>query len=204
MSSKISDRVSNIFKTYYPAKLNNKSLNLEMNAGSYVAGLFQGHEGQYHISSSKILRLCQSYYLDIIRYKEYHMSPKIKEGIALPEPYSKEWAELIHHEKLGSKINPPKIAAFTSKWFLKSLPIYIIPKDTPKEKLEKQIFAINEQFLVKHVCDLMKIDIQVLDPSEIKNLIYAMKFRNFDEAAYILIYTALWDKHGDKTRLSED
>ncbi len=128
----------------------------------------------YYVAEERIIKAVDSYFLDVIKYKEYHFDCNL-------ELHSEAWSKYIHDNK---KINDSKVAAFSAKWLLKAAPIYIIPKaDTPI--VSDFLCHINEFFVLNCVlyC-LLKYDFDLIDEDDYKKLFYDFKYRSFDDRAY--------------------
>ena len=126
-------------------------------------------------SSDRIKHAVYSYFMDVIRYKEFHFN-------------SYDGGD-IH----DNKINNYKIAAFTIKWILKVKPIFITPpKDyETNDKENAEINLINEQFCFSHALDILKIPADSLTPEVHDSFIYHLHYRNFDEATFFLLLETL-------------
>jgi hypothetical protein len=144
-------------------------------AHELMSGLNLDVEG-YYIDENKIVKALDSYFLDVIKYKEYHFN--CEESVDI---FSEKWAQYIHVDK---KINDSKVAAFSAKWLLKAAPIYIVPKaNTPV--LDDFICHINAFFVLNCVlyC-LLKYDHDLVDQSDFEKLFYDFRYRTVDDRSY--------------------
>lgn len=158
--------------------------------------------------------IVRSYFLDTIRYKEYHFDPKKVEDISNEElatevtdalrrfgvssldqldPLSAEWTELVHS---SVNINASKVAAYTAKWILKYKPISVLrePSGTSLEPTRPQIATphpfltnINEEFALHCALLILGVKAEQVPQKKIDELIYCFRFRDFDELSYFMI-----------------
>jgi len=112
----ISRRISDIYKGYYEEKARGKYDCLVNHAKEYVDALSLNDNFSHFIDPFRFYALVRSYYLDVIRYKEYHFDKKRRDGD--PDDsidcYSKEWSEYVH-KKLISK---DKAASLKANWII--------------------------------------------------------------------------------------
>lgn len=158
--------------------------------------------------------IVRSYFLDTIRYKEYHFDPKNVEDIddkklstevadALKEfgvssldqldPLSAEWTELVHR---SVNINASKVAAYTAKWILKYKPISVlrvlsdtnhIPSKPQTVRPHPFLTNINEEFALHCALLVLGVKAEQVPQKKIDELIYCFRFRDFDELSYFMI-----------------
>lgn len=143
----------------------------------------------------------RSYFLDTIRYKDYHFDPdeagdEIKAAmtkygvasLASLEPLSPEWTHILHSTV---NINGSKAAAYMVKWILRYKPISVLSDETEYSKRPQStiVASINEIFALN--CALLELGIDSAGVSQKKldELIYCFRFRPFDEASYFMILT---------------
>lgn len=157
----------------------------------------------------RLAEIVRSYFLDTIRYKEYHLDPKSDspevrqflasqgvESIDDLEPLSDAWTELVHRT---ARINGSKVAAYTVKWILKCRPIGVVSQLPLAERVAAFnethrpvgqapfIANINEHFAA--LCALAALGIRASDiaPEKLDELVYCFRFRPFEESAYFMI-----------------
>ena len=159
-----------------------------------------------YLSLGEIVR---SYFLDVIRYKEYHFDPPPKlttgsvkslqamendQGTSIGiDPLSPEWTESVHSLV---NVNASKVAAFTVKWILKNKPISVMNAATQIHQnlgtalpmsFDPFLANINEHFSLHCAFIALDIDARQVSSRKIDELIYCFRFRNFDESAYFMI-----------------
>jgi len=130
----------------------------------------------------KIIALVDSYFLDVIRFKEYHFNPKNHSEL---DVNSTAWLEAVHVEK---NINPAKIASFTAKWLLNYKPIILEPIGDENLSLE-DIELINSApaiLALNFSLYLISLSQQAINERLAKAIIYHFRYRTFDERAFFL------------------
>lgn len=171
----LSKRVLYIFKTYYADEAKKRLENFLTMADAFMQE--QTFEfDSYFIDSNRLVKAVDSYFLDVIKYKEYHFDSNDTNDI-----YGEDWIIAIHKRK---KINDSKVAAFTAKWLLKTMPIYINPLPT-QLILDDYACHINESFALQ--CALYCLvgkNFASIDSDDYDKLFYDFKYRPFDERAY--------------------
>lgn len=165
---------------------------------------------QLRLDYLRLVEAIRSYFLDTIRYKEYHFDPKeddpeveailAKQGassISELDPMSREWAELVHRT---AKINGSKVAAYTVKWLLRCRPISVVtPVPANEEELRRVealpppkqqssfIANINEHFAIQSALYALELDIRDVALHRMNELLYNLRFRPFEESTYFMI-----------------
>jgi hypothetical protein len=185
----ISRRINHIYHTYYRERAKEKFIHTMEWVGKYgkLNGVL-GSNFDFFIDDVKLGRCLESYYLDVIKYKEYHFNP---DAACSGDVFSKEFSEKVHS---GEKfINSAKVAAFTTKWLLKARPIYVRPVNGYKPTITESTFldAINETFVLGHVLDLMGLTTSQFTGGEISDLLYHLKYRSSDDRCLMLIYSLM-------------
>ena len=89
----VSRRVRWIFDNLYADRAKERSYHLTSYAHSFLETLDFDVDG-YHVDEGRIIRAVDSYFLDVIRYKEYHF-----DGASSLNIFSEEWARSVHHSK---------------------------------------------------------------------------------------------------------
>lgn len=161
----------------------------------------------------------RSYFLDVIKYKEYHFDPKDPDQISDPDlartvrsylqkfgvasaseldHLSAEWTELVH---MTVNLSETKVAAYTAKWLLRNRPISVLSTKTdigtartrsghPVLPSSHPFLAnINEEYALQCVLLIMKIKSKDLNLRRRDELIYSFRFREFNEAHYFRIFS---------------
>lgn len=158
-------RVENLFKIYtFMAK----------------ARVSAGDDAKLLIDMERIAELVRSYFLDVVRYKEYHFSAK--NGA---DPFSREWAADVH----GQRINDSKVATLTAKWILSYKPISYTRPTNAQYRADASLIAVNEHFAMHCACYALGLHIEDIDPIRYDELIYNLRFRRFDEGAYFMVFS---------------
>lgn len=142
------------------------------------------------------MEIIRSYFIDVIRYKEYHFSADDKTdpvtGKAIQiDPFSERWIDEVH-EKL---INESKVAAYTAKWILAYKPLTIISDasldlngaENPQHIQTKLYANINEVYALNCALSVLKVDYDDVPENRIDELIYNFRFRKFEEGLYFMI-----------------
>lgn len=194
----VSARVDRIFKTYYSAVCEEKVDQYYDGAVKAAKGARFGAKFHPHIDKGRVQDFAYSYFLDVIKYKEYHFTPKVKTGELMPDPYSEQYMEAVHKENpdpaLDKAINLPKVAAFTAKWWLRHQPIIILTKVgyTPTEKEFTKQSLINETF-IQDICLREILKIKLTDVAN-RDLLYHLKYRNLDDRGLMLAFSVGMNK----------
>ena len=150
----ISKRVEEIFSTYYLEKSKSKETFIRKNAALAVDELEKkglGNNFDAYIDDYLISSLVDSYFLDVIRYKEYHFN---NNDIGADD---KKWVVRIHSKRIAQN----KAASLSSKWILKYKPIQIHPVRGYSNQItlkERSIILKSNSFLAIH-CAMMMLDI---------------------------------------------
>jgi hypothetical protein len=186
-----SQRVEKIIKDYYTKRLENKATSLVTELKSYIGSKEGLDSFEASVDFISVETLCYSYFIDVIKYKEYHLSPKDKNI----DPYSPQWVESLHHDdkEKGKRLKFSKVAAFTAKWLLKYKPISIqlidgiLPQQVnPEEK--RRASSINEDFALLHSLQLLEINDEKLNSNLLMDMVYHFRYRAFDERHFFILY----------------
>ncbi|MEE9338380.1 MAG: hypothetical protein V3U87_09890 [Methylococcaceae bacterium] len=182
----ISKRYSDIFNKYY-AKTAKSRFNFFIGfIDSWMSKIVIGNEFAYIVDHERLSKTIDSYFLDVIKYKEYHFNASVD------DIYSETWCKEVHEEH---KINDSKVAAFTAKWLLKAAPISIIPRNITSSIHRPEndnLCHINERFALDcALYALFRDDYLSLDDKSYDSLYYDFKYRNFDERAYFSRFSLL-------------
>jgi len=161
----------------------------------------------------------RSYFLDVIRYKEYHFDPKDPDDITDPvvaekvrdyleecgvksvselDDLSAARTELVHKTV---NLSETKVAAYTAKWLLRNRPISVISTSKgdgeaktssghkPLAAAHPFLTNINEEYVLQCVLLIMGIKAKDVNIRRRDELIYSFRFREFNEAHYFRIFS---------------
>lgn len=184
MFSPASRRISHIYNHCYKQRADQKCLQM-IRAAEAMMRVFGVNDECYDwfISPFKIQKCVESYYLDVIKYKEFHFNP-INEDCDVTSP---DFINSVH-EKL---VNESKAAAFSVKWILKSMPIYVLAKKTLSKDESMLLDMVNEIFAFRYAVRLMDIDPNKIDDTDTRDILYHLKYRNYDDRNLMLIFSLL-------------
>jgi hypothetical protein len=187
-----SERVEAIFERFYKGEAIKKSNSLHSHVLNYLKAIPDLEMFEASLDEFRVKRLTDAYFIDVIRYKEYHISPKPVEGEIKHGPMTEPWTVALHNQETGARINDAKIAALTVKWLLRYQPISLkgaLPfEEIPEATLRKAEF-INESFAVAHAMSLLKV--AGLNEKTVADLLYHFKYRPYDERHFFLVFDVL-------------
>lgn len=140
----------------------------------------------FHVDLHRLSNLVDSYFLDVIRYKEYHFN---YDSNSYEDKFSKESIFELHENKL---INESKVVSFLVKWFLRYAPITVlrqdIDDDIPHLNAEDKLIleSINEYIALQIILYTLfeKEEHDLIDDCLTESLFYDLKYRFFDEKIY--------------------
>lgn len=134
------------------------------------------------IDLDRLSELIRSYFIDVIRYKEYHFSPENDVDI-----FSKEWAEGVH----SMNINASKVASLTAKWVLNYKPVGVISKSVPKTPPKTSFIIANINEIFAFQCALLALELEMseIPPQRVREIVYNLRFRKFEEGLYFLLFS---------------
>jgi hypothetical protein len=197
-SSQISGRIKYIYSSYYFNRAEEKFNHIIVHINQFAAKC--GLSDDYCLSflDITIRALVESYYLDVIRYKEYHFNPA---GSAEYGSSQDTWCESVHNKKISKS----KAAAYTAKWLLKYSPITILPDSVSRDEISpedlKRILSINAVFCLDHIRKILTTEQgypnSLNDDRVISDLIYTFRFRNFDERHFFMIFDLMDTQRGN-------
>jgi hypothetical protein len=213
---RVSRRINAIYETYYADRETQRFENLYViydRIASHVAAI--SPDVKLEIDLTGLAELIRSYFLDVIRYKEYHFNPKadiskidqtatiLSESGARSldeiDPLSPSWTKVVH--TLGN-VNSSKVASYSAKWILKYKPISVVSSvnlsnldfqsENPAKSLRMRppgffLSNINEIYALEVALFALQLDVGDIPVEKIDNLIYSFRFRNFDESSYFSI-----------------
>ena len=210
--SGISKRTNAIYHLYYEDRERQRFENLYKIFDTMAAFVDAADLGAtLDLDYFGLAEVVRSYFLDTIRYKEYHFDPKdaaespdVKEKLAQLNLSSLEeidalspiWTELVH---TTVNINASKVAAYTVKWILRHKPISVISsiKGLNGVDIESRasdisdpiafLTGINENYALQCALLALEINADSIDRKKIEELLYCFRFRAFDESSYFMI-----------------
>lgn len=190
-SPPLSKKVEEIFSNYYYEKSHEMVNFIRIQSQEILGKIDLSDEFDAYRDMHTIITLVDSYYLDVIRYKEYHFD-------GLEDSNSDDWLQSIHLKKF---ISNNKSASLCSKWILKFQPIQIHTSDPdyqPTKDETKLILSVNSYLAISCSLAILKID-----PRKNKNIqplldeiVYHMMYRQFDEKHFFLVYGQLSGEYG--------
>jgi hypothetical protein len=194
----ISSRVQFLYKEYYYNKAKMRHDFFCRYTEKFLEKIPFEDNLLYSVDTIKMSALIDSYFLDVIRFKEYHFNTPLSEE---HDPFSQAQTASIHCEKL---ISLSKVAAYTAKWLLKYSPIFIQPSQNVQLSSEEQNIVCAAPAILALNLSLrsMGVDIEALDKAIYKNLIYHFRFRNFDERAAFLYFDLIMREYADQDQLA--
>lgn len=192
-----SRRIETILNKYYSTRIKDKASSLISEIEAYVDSKDGLDNFTADLNVVDVEALCYSYFIDVARYKEYHLCPDdVKRGQPL-SPFTEEWAEKLHDEEKGKRLKFSKVAALTSKWLLRYKPITIelidgvLPQSIPPE--ERRIAtSINQDFALLHGLSLLEIDPSKVPHQLLMDMYYHLRYRSFDERHFFMIFEEIY------------
>lgn len=195
----LSDRIEIIYSKYYEERALDKANMIEALADEVVNGFSKilNDDFDVYLDFFKIASLVDSYYLDVIRYKEYHFDSE-----AESDCYSEEWTASVHKRLVSQS----KVAALSIKWLLKYKPIQIHPMQThePSKKDVQLMLSVNEQLAMMYTFKILNVKSDEVEHSLLKDLEYHMRYRAYDEKHFFIIYKQMMGMDNAKTIHSKE
>ncbi|MDU8927676.1 hypothetical protein RXV86_09795 [Alisedimentitalea sp. MJ-SS2] len=198
----VSARIREIYREHYEPREPQRYATL-IDVFNKISDIVEAthHGSTVVVDHAALAEAVRSYYLDTIRYKDYHFDPDevgpnlesalAKYGIedlGSLSPLSPEWSHILHSTV---NINGSKAAAYMVKWILRYKPVSVLSlAEEVENKPHSTIVAnINEIYALN--CALLELGIDSVEVSQQKldELIYCFRFRSFDEASYFMILT---------------
>ena len=194
-STQISLRIKHIYHRFYADRAEDKFV--------HMCGFINEYLNNYTIlnddfssfySQKTIGALVDSYYLDVIRYKEYHFNPKGNtEFDFAKDGGDARWAESVHSKYISHN----KVIAFTAKWFMKYKPVTIThpkSKDPTSEEFS-HMDGLNSNICIALVRDMVRTagcsEDQFNDMKLMSDLAYHLRYRSYDERHFFMIFQQL-------------
>lgn len=174
----ISTRIQYIYKKHYEKKAQDRYKFLLLNAQKFCKGSGLPDSVAFQVLEIKIRALVKSYFLDVVKFKEYHFEAAVENKLG--KIHSDEWIDAVHGEK---QINHSKVAAFTMKWVMKHSPLAFW--NTTDELLtfeqENWVNTANARFAISAAYKLIEKDLYHTDDAYLKRLMYHLMYRSIDE-----------------------
>ncbi|MBF0333448.1 MAG: hypothetical protein HQL40_07335 [Alphaproteobacteria bacterium] len=196
----VSRRISHVFLHYYSEPFAGKVVQTFKAARAAARGLRLNDEFSWYVDLYKVEDFATSYFLDVIKYKEYHFNPRPGQGGDCPDILTKAYLDAVHARHADpdkdKALSLPKVAAFATKWWLRYMPIsiHVDPHHKLSDKERSDITYINESFILFYCLDLMSLKRELITKSNWDNMIYHMKFRVLDDRSLMLAYSMLYEK----------
>lgn len=196
-------RVRYIFEKYYRNKARDLAWALYAHAGAYFSDYAKFKGLQKHVYLYEFKKISEAYFIDIIKYKEYHITSKdFSEEI----PTGEKWDDSIHGSRDGMYLNDAKRAAFLAKWLRVSTPVLVYPNKKNDGTELKQInitqgegiWYASTSFTISFIINVvLQIDLAKLprkvEQKSLKALFYHLRYRSYDERHFIMLFdSALW------------
>jgi hypothetical protein len=177
----ISDKYEKVFSKYYFDAAKQRFVDLTKYLEVYGEQIDFKTKLVIAVDHIKVNAFVTSYFLDVIRFKEYHFKSDA-------DAKSKDEASI--HTKLVSQ---SKAAAFTLKWMLKYQPLIVFAQDPFKLSEHERVFLEFLPFLVAINFALRTMGIRPRDvPKEIfDDLLYHIRFRPYEERGFMLYFDLL-------------
>ncbi len=196
---KISKRINFIFKKFYAVEAKGHARQLchylNMFIESTVNELVDRYgdklgESYIMVNESKVILLIDGFYLDVIRYKEYHYSPDID------DISSEEWMEAIHDK---NHLSDAKLSCYLCKWILKNPPISFHLDPNVEQNLyddvARRLGYLNEAFCVNYILGEIfsseKNSEHLIDAYINRSILYHLRYRTFEEKSLFLLFDML-------------
>jgi hypothetical protein len=195
MPSPVSDRIRAIFIRYYEKAAFERFDRLRDFAQTYLDVAFPADSYDTHIDILKLSALVDSYFLDEIRFKEYHF---VGRGSASGEKFNDDaffgagYADAVHKDK---HLSASKIAAFTAKWILKYAPLTIVPHSEPdnlSDDDKDRVLAANARLALGFALQCANRRSGDFESALIADIIYHFRYRDYDERSFILIFEQMF------------
>lgn len=214
-SSSIS--TNDIFNRHYKNRCYERRDNIDAFADIFIHEIVDPRDNHLYslqINTFAISELTLAAFVDTIRYKEYHLTPKNNYGVDMTTPNTRDWHDALHLEpdsnsssKNHSLIKPSKVAAFTAKWILKYKPINVIAKDeysliNMNSEQVKRSTSFNEKFALLYCLKaIMNID-HGISHDILSTILYHFKYRQFDDRHFQIIFELLSNKDFAQCRVA--
>lgn len=179
---RISERYSRIFSDYYYEKARERFEFIVQYSDFFLESLHFDEKVDGQIIYLNVEAFITSYFLDVIKFKEYHFN--------FPDGDGPEVDRKVHGEKL---LNASKVGAFTAKWLLKYKPIVLLPKaDIVLDTFEQRDIQDAPFILALNIAlRSMGVDPREVPEDTYKQLLYHFRFRDYEDRGMILYFDLL-------------
>ena len=191
----ISDRYERLFREFYADKARDRFDFVIAYSLQFVECLPFKDKVDCKIDRISVDAFITSYFLDVIKFKEYHFREKtgLEFVDAVPNFKDRETTQseyVMHRKKM---LNSNKVGAFTAKWLLKYRAISILPREGESLDLFERRHVQNAPFWLAANISLRSMDIEPTNVPErlYRNLIYHLRFREFDDRSMMLYFELL-------------
>lgn len=177
----VSSRILKIVNDFYLERAIEKFSALEASMDFFVDSYGFNENFELCLDPYKTKSLTESYFFDVVKYKDYHFNPK-DENL---NPFDLDFTKAVHKKKISQN----KAASLTAKWILKYMPIQIFAdcEYELSQNESKLISSINAWFALHEALSIMGKDLSTLDPKLEEELIYHFMYRQFDERHFFTI-----------------
>ena len=90
------ERVEAIFQKNYKGEAENKAHSIHTHIQTFLAEVPDMDMFEAAVDHFAVKNLTNAYFVDVIRYKEYHFTPKVKVGSDPLHPLSEDWTSNLH------------------------------------------------------------------------------------------------------------
>lgn len=181
----ISQNYERIFNEYYLEKARRRFKSIYSYSGLFLDEYPTKEKVLSGIDVIKLENFIKSYFLDVIKFKEYHFSIPSHVPVGSPEAQ-----KIIHCDKM---LNASKVGAFTAKWIVKNSPIYMVPAPGVRlDKNERHEISVAPYILAANITlRTMGMATPELPSPFYNKLIYHLRFRGVDDRSLILYFEVL-------------
>jgi hypothetical protein len=188
-NSQVSGRIKYIYSNYYLDRAEEKFSHIIKHIDQFADQCGLSDDYSLFCSDATIKALVDSYFLDVIRYKEYHFNPVGSDRYTSSN--SDVWCDAVHNKKISKS----KVASYTAKWLLRYSPVLVFTDSEDRYEIssedKKRILSINAVFCLDHIRKILSTEGRcpklLNDDSIISEMIYSFRFRNFDERHFFTI-----------------
>ncbi|NVK30126.1 MAG: hypothetical protein HWE20_03920 [Gammaproteobacteria bacterium] len=178
-------RTEEIFYRYYKEAHEKKSRELLTFLIDYAANLPEIPGFLITIDEFEVDEICFAYYLDIIRYKDFHQKTNEE---CIDENRQENVDENIHSDQ---KLDLIKICAFSLKWVSRNKPLTYINASGKLGCIEKEYIMLKN-----HIREAVAIDYALsLIPEDVNvnraELMHFLKYRNVDDRSLMLYFDSI-------------
>lgn len=206
--SEASVRICSIYENYYKDKSREKAHDMYRIAVNFFDNPSRWENWSVQLELFTFNYVCRAYFIDVIRYKEYHFASKNK----IPKDHSAQaistsseyWDEYVHNKSL---LNHAKRASFIAKWLMLVKPITAVHlsmqesgQPIPSERDQKEYFNLNAEFAIIYIITDCIGPAWENCPQKTRDkfyddLLYHFKFRPVDEKHFFLIFDTFFSAY---------